>query len=164
MTNVKITGPSGLKIPSVLGGDDLGSIDVKQGIATKGIGGGNVETRGWKRTGFTLNEVRRMVNAGAEVENFEVWFELVDADTLDEVHPLSPAPPDELTWSEYGVVGESHAPVGPFTNGHYYRSSCIGSSGVHIAASIWIDWTLGPNSWGEVITVEEYLALRDAQP
>jgi len=160
--SVRIYGPDSLTLPAGIGGDRLDSVRIKRDVIASSLGGGQTALIGISRDSIPLADAKRMVNAGATIYGLEVWFELVTAAVLDRPHPLAPdrSPRPTETWAEYGVFGNSHAPVGPFS-GKYYRSSCIGVSGEPLEASLWTDWIDSPPSGVVVKTVDEVRTIFD---
>lgn len=160
---VRIVGPDAVTLPAAIGGDRLDAVRVKRSVRLRRLPGNQTEAIGLDPESLTLAEAKRMVSAGAEIYGLEVFFELAAAVVLTRVHPLAPdrSPLPRETWSEYGVVGRSHKPIGPFS-GKYYRSSLIGSGGVPLPASDWSGWIDTPPSGVTVITVADFRVIQAA--
>lgn len=164
--SVTIVGPNSVTLPAVLGSDRLDAVRVKQAVRVRRRNG-TTEVVGIDRNSFALSEIVRMVNAGCEIYGLEVWFELDRVAVLSVAHPLAPTEDEESnpitpqTWEEYGVVGRSHYPMGPY-DGKYYRSSAMFISGEPLKASLWTDWVATPPNGVTVITVAQFQAIQAA--
>lgn len=148
---IEISGPKVLTLPSAFGGNDyiygLTLVCVTRGLFVEDISNTHVKIDGITSTSLlTVSLVRILLSASAEVKGYPAFFEL---DNVTDVCPFSDS--DE-TWAQWGVVGQSHAPVK--IGEKWYRSSCFGASGEKLAASVW-----GAVESLTVLSDVEYLAI-----
>ncbi len=109
----------------------------------------------------SLDAVFLWCDNGAEIENYQgAYHEL--ADPLKNC-PYSTADPLE-NWMEWGVVGDSHAPIqiGNF----WYRSMLEGIAGIPIVCTMWFDYMRQPNTnttgIQRIISVDEFQQIQAA--
>lgn len=131
---IEISGPKSLTLPASLGGNNaiygLTLVCVSRGLFVKDLGDGKVKIDGIRDTSLvSVQIVRNLVAAGAEVEGYPAFFEVSDKDAV------CPFGNGSETWSQWGVFGDSHKIVQ--IGEKWYKPSAYGESGQHLAASVW---------------------------
>jgi len=107
---------------------------------------------------MTIETMIRIVKLGGEVEGQQVFFALADAELATDVPATFPERLDRdgkpLTWQTWGTFEKSHVPIK--LGGVWYRSSCVGESGLPLLASQWVGQV------ATVLSVAQYQTIQRA--
>lgn len=166
---IKITGTKSLTLPSALGGDDT-TFSLMVVAATRGIIVVDTEPGMVEISGITdldlmgLPIVSMLLSKGADVLNYEVYFELESlSGQVPEAFPNRTYLDENNenaetihTWETWGSNGDSHSPV-QIGEKWYKSSSDAANLGQPIPASCW-----GLNESLTIKTILEFISIRDS--